>query len=101
RGDRAALRAAWRRAAHARGGGPCLRRDARANPPDREQHAEEARAPARSAGPSRRSLLGGGVRVATESRVGRALERHEEIAVRALEAEVAGGAPAVDRLCGE
>ena len=38
-GDRAALRAARARAADARGGRPGLRRDARADPPDREQHA--------------------------------------------------------------
>ena len=45
-GDRAALRAARPRAADARGGRPRLRGDARADPPDREQHAEEAQAAA-------------------------------------------------------
>ena len=37
-------------AVHARGGRPRLRRHARADPSDREQHAEEARGPARGAG---------------------------------------------------
>ena len=36
---------------HARGGRPRVRRHPRADPPDREQHAEEARVPARGAGP--------------------------------------------------
>ena len=42
-GDRASLRAEGRAAADARGGRPRLRRHPRAHPPDREQHAEEAR----------------------------------------------------------
>src|SRR6266540_1296786 len=42
-GDRAALRSERRASVHARGGRPRLRRHARADPPDREQHAEEAR----------------------------------------------------------
>ena len=50
-GDRAALRAQGRAAVHARGGRPRVRRHPRADPPDREQHAEEARVAARGAGP--------------------------------------------------
>ena len=49
-GDRAPLRPLRRAAVHARGGRPRLRRHARADPSDREQHAEEARGPARGAG---------------------------------------------------
>ena len=49
-GDRAPLRAQGRAAADARGGRARVRRHARAHPPDREQHAEEARVPARGAG---------------------------------------------------
>ena len=40
-----------RAAVHARGGRPGVRRHARAHPPDREQHAEEARVATRGAGP--------------------------------------------------
>ena len=50
-GDRAPLRPQGRAAADTRGGRTCLRRHARAHPADREQHAEEARVPARSPGP--------------------------------------------------
>ena len=71
-GDRAPLRAARRRAAHARGGRPRLRRHPRADPADREQHAEEARAPARGAGAPRRAVLLD-VCVPAERAVGRAL----------------------------
>ena len=42
-GDRASLRSHRRPAVHARGGRQGVRRHARAHPPDREQHAEEAR----------------------------------------------------------
>ena len=42
--------------AHARGGRPRLRRHARAHPPDREQHAEEARGPSRGAAPQGRLI---------------------------------------------
>ena len=52
-GDRAPLRPLGPAALHARGGRPRLRRHARAHPPDREQHAEEARVLARSPGPQR------------------------------------------------
>ena len=44
------------RAAHARGGRPRVQRHARAHPPDREPHAEEARGAARGAAPARRVL---------------------------------------------
>ena len=81
-GDRAPLRAARAPAVHARGGRPRLRRHARADPPDREQHAETARDPARSAGPARRVGLGDFVRALG------ALERHEQPAVRALDARL-------------
>ena len=47
RGDRDALRAGGRQGADARGGRPRLWCHARANPSDREQHAQEARGPAR------------------------------------------------------
>ena len=50
-GDRAPLRPQGRAAVHARGGRPRVRRHARADPPDREQHAEAARVAARGAGP--------------------------------------------------
>ena len=50
-GDRAPLRPHGRAAVHARGGRPRVRRHPRAHPPDREQHAEEARVAARGAGP--------------------------------------------------
>ena len=56
RGDRDALRAEGPRGAHARGGRPRVRRDPRAHPPDREQHAEEARGPARGAAPPGRFM---------------------------------------------
>ena len=49
-GDRAALRALRHAAVHARGGRAGVRRHARADPPDREQHAEEARRAARGSG---------------------------------------------------
>ena len=49
-GDRAAVRSQRHPAVHARRGGPGVRRHARADPPDREQHAEEAGRAARSAG---------------------------------------------------
>ena len=52
-GDRASLRADRRPAVHARGGRQGVRRHPRADPADREQHAEEAREPARGAGPPR------------------------------------------------
>ena len=55
-GDRASLRAQRRAAVHARGGRSRVRRHARAHPPDREQHAEEARGPARGAGAARLRL---------------------------------------------
>ena len=55
RGDRDALRAQGPRGAHARGGRPRVRRDARADPPDREQHAQEARDAARGAASARRA----------------------------------------------
>ena len=42
-GDRAAVRSLRHPAVHARRGGSGVRRHARADPPDREQHAEEAR----------------------------------------------------------
>ena len=42
-GNRAPVRPPRRGAVHARGGGPRLRRHARADPPDREQHAEAPR----------------------------------------------------------
>ena len=49
-GDRAPLRALRRAALHARGGRPGVRRHPRADPPDREQHAEEARGAAGGSG---------------------------------------------------
>src|SRR4029077_20878611 len=69
--------------------------DPRAYPADREQHAQEARAPARGAGAQERGLL------ALPGRPTRPLERYEKPAVRALEAEVAGGATALDPLGGK
>ena len=59
-GDRAALRAEGRAPLHARGGRPRVRRHPRADPPDREQHAEEAREPARGAGSAQRRVARGG-----------------------------------------
>ena len=56
-GDRAALRAHRPGTADPRGGGPHLRRHPRADPPDREQHAEKAEAPARGADAPRRELV--------------------------------------------
>ena len=56
RGDRDALRPQGPPGAHARGGRPRLRRHPRAHPPDREQHAQEARDPARGPAPARRFL---------------------------------------------
>ncbi len=65
---------------HARGGRPRVRRHPRADPPDREQHAEEARVPARGAGPQglrlepqelgRASRRGGAAAQAGEGRAG-------------------------------
>ena len=49
-GDRAPLRALRCAAVHTRGGGTRVRRHPRADPSDREQHAEEARGPAGGAG---------------------------------------------------
>ena len=51
--------------ADARGGRARVRRHPRAHPPDREQHAEEARVPARGAGPQglRLARYGAGCRV--------------------------------------
>ena len=57
-GDRAALRPARRAAVHARGGRPRVRRHARAHPPDREQHAEEARVACRRRRASRTASSG-------------------------------------------
>ena len=48
--DRAPLRPLGRAAVHARGGRPRVRRHPRADPADREQHAEEARGAAGGAG---------------------------------------------------
>ena len=78
-GDRDALRALGRAAVHARGGREGVRRHARAHPPDREQHAEEARVPTGSAGAQGLRL---GLRLGP-------LERDEQAAVRALEPVVA------------
>ena len=76
---------ARRPAAHARGGRTRVRRHARAHPPDREQHAEEARASPGGAGaPGRRQLVVFFFCVALG-----ALSRDEQLAVRALEAAVA------------
>ena len=86
-GDRAPLRSHGRPAVHARGGRQGVRRHARAHPPDREQHAEEARVPARGAGAPRLRLT----RVALRLQACRA-PRHEQPAVRALEAAVTLGA---------
>ena len=55
-GDRAPLRPLRDAAVHARGGRPGVRSHARADPADREQHAEEARGAARGAGASRLRL---------------------------------------------
>ena len=60
--DRAAVRARRLAAVHARRGRSHVRRHARAHPPDREQHAEEARVAARGAGPQRLRLDGVGSR---------------------------------------
>ena len=101
-GDRAALRPARRAAAHARGGRAGLRRHARAHPPDREQHAEEARAPAGGAGAPGRRASYYRRQASRASRLeqiplGRARIRDEQLAVRALEAAVARGC-SLDRL---
>src|SRR6185503_9873160 len=45
--------------------------------------------------------LSGRVRITAQAGVRRSLERDEELAVRALEAEVAGGAAPLDRLSSE
>ncbi len=63
-GHRAAVRAPGRAAPHPRGGRPRLRRDPRADPPDREQHPQEAREPPRGPEPAR---LGLSVTAATPS----------------------------------
>ena len=55
-GDRTALRPLRRRAADPGGSGADLRRHPRADPPDREQHAEKAAAPARGADAPRSEL---------------------------------------------
>src|SRR5262249_44904416 len=55
-GDRASLRPDRRSAVHARRGRQGVRCDARAHPPDREQHAQEAREPSRGASASRLRL---------------------------------------------
>jgi RNA polymerase sigma factor (sigma-70 family) len=60
-GDRAPLRPQGRAAADARGGRARVRRHARAHPPDREQHPEEARVPAGGTGAQ-------GLRLAAASR---------------------------------
>ena len=75
-GDRAPLRPARRPAAHARGGRPGVRRHARAHPPDREQHAQEARAPSRGAGASGRRLLARRGDLDVDRRLDREVERH-------------------------
>ena len=56
RGDRDALRPHRRAPAHAGGGRPRVQRHPRADPPDREPHAEEARVAARGAAAARRVL---------------------------------------------
>ena len=58
-GHRAPLRAPRRGAVHARGGRSRVRRDPRAHPPDREQHAEAPRDAARGAAAPRLRLAGG------------------------------------------
>ena len=64
-GDRAALRPQGRAALHAGRGRPHVWRHARAHPPDREQHAEEARGAPRGAGAAKRRVVtavrGGGL----------------------------------------
>ena len=62
RGHRDALRADRRAPAHARGGRPGVQRHARAHPPDREPHAQEARVAAGDAAAARRLLRRAGVR---------------------------------------
>ena len=59
RGDRDALRPDRLAPVHARGGRPRVQRHARAHPPDREPHAEEARVAARGAAAARRGLIDG------------------------------------------
>ena len=54
RGDRDALRSDRRAAVHARGGWAGVQRHPRADPADREPHAQEARGAARGAAPARR-----------------------------------------------
>ena len=56
RGDRDALRPHRRAPVHAGGGRPRVQRHARAHPPDREPHAQEARVAARGAAAPRRGL---------------------------------------------
>ena len=87
-GDRASLRARRLPAVHARGGRQGVRRHARADPPDREQHAEEARVPARGAGAPR-------LRLDVDGQPSVRCRRHEQPAVRALEAAVALGPPSI------
>ena len=90
-GDRAALRPDRRPAVHARGGRQGLRRDARAHPADREQHAQEARVPARGAG--RFATASSRAWCLTPRSVSdtASARRHEQPTVRALEAAVALG----------
>ncbi len=66
RGDRDAVRADRRASVHARGGRPGVQRDPRADPPDREPHAEEARGAARGAAAARRVV---GVRWASQGQI--------------------------------
>ena len=84
-GDRAALRALRHAAVHARGGRPGVRRHARADPPDREQHAEEARGPARGPGSAR-------LRVGRDS-VGEPSSASRQVSVDGLPAGRAGLRP--------
>ena len=97
-GDRAPLRALRRAALHARGGRAGVRGHARADPADREQHAQEARGPARSSGAQELHVAVSRGRV--ERRVLDPALRDEELAVRALEAAVALDA-ACDQLARE
>ena len=74
-GDRAALRPQGRAAVHARGGRPRVRRHPRAHPPDREQHAEEARVASRGAGAQGLRLTRGNGRAREACKAGRARGR--------------------------
>ena len=73
RGHRDALRPDRRPSADAGGGRARVQRDARAHPPDREPHAEEARVAARGAAPARRLLSGRGRGALRERAVARIL----------------------------